>query len=175
MVKTVSGWDRFSLSPLILFLTLAAFLMSPGCRKSREVHQPIAYNHAIHYSEAGMDCTDCHTGVETQVRATIPSIKKCRSCHSEPKGTSETEALVVEAVNANQEIPWQRIYQVPEHVFFSHRRHVKSGKISCMVCHGEVDQLTAPPTRPLVPIAMERCMHCHDNKSISNDCITCHV
>jgi hypothetical protein len=27
----------------------------------------------------------------------------------------------------------------------------------------------------LVPIKMKNCMKCHDNKSISNDCIHCHV
>jgi len=146
-----------------------------GCGLDPEIEQPISYSHALHLTEAGMDCVECHIGIETQLKATLPSIKRCKACHSKSKTGSAEEAVVVEAVLSNTEIPWKRIYQVPDHVFFSHRRHVKSGKVSCTTCHGEVEKLTEPPVRPIVPILMSTCMECHDHKSISNDCLTCHV
>ncbi len=150
-------------------------LMVNGCGKQKTIEQPIAYNHEIHVSEAGLDCIDCHTGVEKKMYASLPSIKQCKSCHSQMQGESISESLVVEAVKNNVEIPWKPIYELEDYVFFSHRRHVKSGKISCAVCHGEVEKLSKPPTHQLVPISMDNCMKCHDNKSISNDCLTCHV
>lgn len=150
-------------------------LLVNGCNKQKTIEQPIPYNHEIHVSEAGLDCTDCHTGVETKMYASLPSIVMCESCHSEMLGESISESLVVEAVNNNVEIPWRPIYELEDYVFFSHRRHVKSGKISCAVCHGEVEKLSKPPTHQLIPISMDSCMKCHDSKSISNDCLTCHV
>ncbi len=159
-----------------LFPVALAILFITGCgKKQKDIVQPISYNHKIHYTEVGLDCTDCHKGVENDIRATLPSLKVCEACHSEPQGDSPEEAKVVEAVNSNTEIQWKRIYRVPEHVFFSHRRHVTAGKIACEECHGKVDELTAPAPRQLVPIKMKNCMKCHDNKSISNDCIHCHV
>jgi len=159
----------FAFASVILWL----FLVS--CDIRPKIEQPVSYSHAIHLTQAGMDCVECHVGVETQLRATLPSIARCKTCHSKAKSDNPEEAKVVEAVMSNSEIPWQRIYVLPDHVFFSHRRHVKSGKISCTVCHGDVKTLTEPPPRPIVPIAMPTCMGCHDNKSISNDCLTCHV
>lgn len=157
-------------------VTIVLFcLLANGCSKQKTIEQPIPYNHEIHVSEAGLDCTDCHTGVETKMNASLPSIEMCESCHSEMLGESISESLVVEAVNNNVEIPWKPIYKLDDHVFFSHRRHVKTGKISCNVCHGEVENLIQPPTHQLVPISMDSCMNCHQDKSISNDCLTCHV
>lgn len=146
-----------------------------GCSKQERIEQPIQYNHSIHVDEAGLYCSDCHVGVETKIQATLPTIKRCSTCHSEMQGESPEEAKVVEAVNNKEEIHWNRIYTLPEHVFFSHRRHVTAGKVACSECHGEVEKLTKPADHQLVPIQMKRCMKCHDRKSVSNDCINCHV
>jgi len=162
-----------STTRLALLILLIIFLTR--CGGNDEIVQPIEYSHFVHFNELGMDCTDCHLGVEDKINATLPSLEICASCHEDMNGESDAEARVVEAVTNNEPIQWQRIYHLPDHVFFSHRRHVKSGKISCKVCHGEVENLHNPPRKQIVPIAMNRCMKCHDNKSISNDCITCHV
>ncbi|NQU34883.1 MAG: cytochrome c3 family protein [Bacteroidetes bacterium] len=157
---------------LSLFLFTLVIL---GCNDNQIVEQPVAYNHTVHLTEAGMDCIDCHLGAETKIHATLPSIKQCKSCHSKSKTESSAEKMVVDAVLSGAEIPWNRIYNLPDHVFFSHRRHVKAGQVACSVCHGEVEKLTKPPSKMIVPISMDTCMNCHDNKSISNDCLTCHV
>jgi len=157
-------------------ITIVSLLfIAGGCSNQKDVEQPIAYNHAIHVNEAGLECTDCHSGAANKIRATLPSIKKCKSCHSEMQGESIAETLVVKAVSNKEEIPWRRIYQLKDHVFFSHRRHVTAGKLSCELCHGKVEELVTPPTQPLIPISMDNCIKCHDSKSISTDCINCHV
>ncbi len=174
MGAQIRGWITLRSTVLLTLISFCALLLLQ-CGSPKDIIQPIAYNHKVHLTEAGLDCRDCHKGVETSIRATIPSIKVCSSCHSKIKGKSRAEAQVVEAVKSGTEIPWQRIYRVPDHVFFSHRRHVTAGKIACKTCHGDVEKLTKPASHQLVPIAMKTCMKCHDNKSISNDCIHCHV
>ncbi|MEE8335193.1 MAG: cytochrome c3 family protein [Candidatus Neomarinimicrobiota bacterium] len=166
----MNNWLNY---PIISLLFL--FLLMVGCGQKKEIHQPIAYNHALHIEEVGLDCTDCHTGVETEIKAYLPSIELCQDCHSEMQGESAQEALVVKAVEENMEIGWLPIYSLEDHVFFSHRRHVKSAQIPCSTCHGTVENMEIPPVRQIVPISMEKCMQCHDNKSVSNDCLTCHV
>ena len=158
----------------ITFLS-ATVIFFVQCGGQEEVVQPIEYSHYIHFNDVGLDCTDCHIGVEDYINATIPTIEICADCHEEMKGESKAEEGVVEAVSNGDEIPWQRIYVLPDHVFFSHRRHVNSGKISCKLCHGDVGNLHSPPKNQIIPISMDYCMKCHDSKSISNDCITCHV
>jgi len=166
--------NKFLLKYSILVLSFL-FLFLAGCNSKAEIKQPVAYNHALHIEEVGLDCTDCHTGVETEIKAYLPSIELCEDCHSEMQGESAQEALVVTAVEEGREIGWLPIYSLEDHIFFSHRRHVNSGQIPCSTCHGAVEELEIPPVKPIIPISMEKCMKCHDNKSISNDCLTCHV
>jgi hypothetical protein len=49
------------------------------------------------------------------------------------------------------------------------------GRIDCRVCHGDFDETTAPPRRPLVTLTMDGCMECHEKKRADNDCLVCHV
>jgi hypothetical protein len=74
-----------------------------------------------------------------------------------------------------KEISWKRIYEQPDHVFFSHRRHAVLGKIPCKTCHGEIGQSGRPPARPWVKMTMGWCMECHEKNKVTNDCLTCHV
>ncbi|MBI3004413.1 MAG: cytochrome c3 family protein [Ignavibacteriales bacterium] len=72
------------------------------------------------------------------------------------------------------EVPWERVYKVPDHVYFSHRRHVVAGRLECEVCHGNVQQFTMPVSLPEIPVTMENCMSCHRKHNVTNDCLSCH-
>ena len=37
-------------------------------------------------------------------------------------------------------IPWVRVHKAPDYVYFNHAVHVNRG-ISCVECHGKVDQM----------------------------------
>lgn len=138
------------------------------------IAQPIAFNHRLHVEDLGSDCTDCHLYAETGVRATIPNLEVCADCHEEAQTESMEEALVVEHIQSNEPIRWRKIYRVPEHVFFSHRRHTALGGIECETCHGAVGESEEPVTRQVVRLSMNRCMDCHDETGASNDCLLCH-
>ncbi|MDH3216828.1 MAG: cytochrome C, partial [Candidatus Krumholzibacteria bacterium] len=73
-----------------------------------------------------------------------------------------------------RKIPWAKVYRVPSHVYFSHRRHATLGQIECATCHGNVEEMTEPFARPHAPISMNKCMECHDRNGVDNECTRCH-
>jgi len=152
-------------------LVLSAVALIPSLGATR---QPLAFNHNKHVEELGLPCTTCHLYAKTGIRATIPNIEVCRMCHAAPLTESEEEAHLVEHIQAEEAIPWRKIYRVPEHVFFSHRRHTAVAGVECETCHGDVGSLAAPFSQQMVKITMERCMGCHWEVEASNDCMSCH-
>ena len=141
---------------------------------SGPIDQPIAFNHRVHVTDLGADCTDCHLYARTGVRATIPNLEACAFCHEVPLGESDQEALLIEHVESQRPIPWRKVYWVPNHVYFSHRRHTTLAELECGVCHGAMEEREAPVTRRLVEISMDGCMNCHEEMGVSNDCVACH-
>lgn len=138
--------------------------------------QPIAFNHKLHITEVDMDCPDCHLYVTNNRKATLPEGEVCLDCHSEAVGESAEEQKLVSLLESEIEFQWQRVYVLPEHVYFSHFRHVTLGQIGCTECHGDMKKLTTPPDKPAVDIIdMDNCMDCHEERQINNDCLTCHI
>ncbi len=162
---------------ILIVLVLVAVVAAAGFTLSvltPGVSQPIAFSHRLHVEELGSDCTDCHLYAQTGVRATIPNIELCGDCHVEAQTDSEQEAELVRLIEAGEPIPWQKVYRVPEHVYFSHRRHTAIAGIDCETCHGDMARLETPVMRQAVPITMDRCMNCHYETGTSNDCHLCH-
>ena len=140
----------------------------------RPLSQPIAFNHQLHVEELGSDCTDCHRHALSGARATIPNLEVCADCHEEAQTESPEEARLVELIQTAEPIPWVKVTTVPDHVYFSHRRHAAIAAIECETCHGEVGKRTDPVVRPAVAMTMDHCMDCHERSGASNDCIWCH-
>lgn len=138
------------------------------------VEQPLAFSHQQHIEEVGADCTDCHLYARSGLRATIPGLEVCADCHFDVLSESPEEARLLEYVAAGESIPWRKVNWVPDHVFFSHRRHTTVSGIDCETCHGSIGEATESITRPLVRITMDKCMDCHAETNTSNDCILCH-
>lgn len=156
---------------IIIISGLSLFGLSRG---PKPIIQPIPFSHNIHVEDQDLECSLCHTQVTKHPRATLPSITTCQTCHSEPMTETEIEKTLLSYTDENREIPWKRVYNVPDHVYFSHRRHVTIGNVLCESCHGEMGQLTEPPSAPLINITMDYCMECHEEHKITNDCLACH-
>lgn len=154
------------------FFSLGSFMFAALLSDSVPV-QPIRYNHAIHISN-GLGCEDCHVGARRNEKATLPGLDTCMQCHSEAVGQSPEEAKVRSFAGTSQPIPWVRIMQLPEHVYFSHRRHVALGGMKCAECHGPMETRTEPPTKAFRPMKMDNCIECHRERKASNDCNDCH-
>jgi hypothetical protein len=158
---------------LFVFTFLFIFILVIILRSlSGGVKQPIAFNHNIH-AENGLECLDCHPLYQEHASSGKPSLETCLGCHEEPLGESQEEAKLREYIESDKEIEWQRLYRVPEDVFFSHRRHVVFGEIKCNVCHGDIGSSSSPPEKP-VNMTMKKCMKCHEERQADNDCIACH-
>jgi hypothetical protein len=105
----------------------------------------------------------------------MPDLNTCLECHKDPLTKSSEEEKIMRFQKQKEEIPWKRIYEQPDHVFFSHLRHAVLEKISCETCHGDIGQSKKPPTQPWVKMTMNWCMDCHTKTKANNDCLTCHV
>lgn len=141
---------------------------------SESISQPIAFNHRLHIEEVGAECTDCHLYALSGVRATIPNVQVCSSCHEERINDSEDDARLIQHVEAESPIPWKKVYWLPNHVYFSHRRHAALAEIKCQVCHGAMETREKPVTSTYVDLKMNWCIDCHTQNHATNDCIACH-
>jgi hypothetical protein len=156
--------------PTLLFV----LIVFAGCDRGAAVIQPVGFNHQAH-TDSGLDCTFCHESVENAAYAGVPTTDLCVGCHEGGLTESEEEQKVLAYAERGEPVPWRRIYQVPDHVYFSHRRHVAVAEIECVECHGRVPDLTVPASRPLVEQTMDWCLQCHEARGASTDCIHCHV
>src|SRR6185312_4936915 len=97
--------------------------------------QPVPFSHAHHVGGLGLDCRYCHTSVEVSSNAGFPPTHTCMSCHSQ----IWTHAPVLEPVRQsyaqNRPIRWNKIYLIPDYVYFDHSIHISKG-VGCVTCHG---------------------------------------
>lgn len=135
------------------------------------VRQPLAFNHAKHTS--GMACVVCHRGVETSTRAGFPPDAVCEQCHQTPPQASGASA-VWPTSRTSPPIQWVRVNRMPDHVLFSHRRHVVLANLECASCHGDVAKRTTPVSAPATNLNMTACESCHARENANNDCAACH-
>ena len=156
---------------LIIGVTFLFLLITLGF--SSRAGQPISFNHKKHL-EQGVECNTCHVYYKVQAFSGLPDIAICLECHKEPVTKSPEEEKIRQFEKKGKEIPWKQVYREPDHVFYSHRRHVVLGKIPCQACHGNIAQSEKPPSKPWVSMTMSWCMNCHAKNKVTNDCLACH-
>jgi menaquinone reductase, multiheme cytochrome c subunit len=131
--------------------------------------QPIPYSHAMHAGQLGLDCRYCHTTVERAAEAALPPTQTCTNCHSQKYGIlrdSEKLAVLHEALYSNDPqkkglpIPWVRVHDLPDYVYFNHSAHVTRG-VGCVSCHGRIDRMEV--VYQAKPLSMGWCLECHRN------------
>lgn len=141
---------------------------------AQQTVQPVQYNHMIHVEDAELECIDCHLNVRSHSRALIPNIELCADCHDDIESENEEQRKVAEYINNGMNIPWLQVHRVPDHVYFSHRRHVVLGQMECESCHGKVAEMEKPFIKPTQLLEMDWCMDCHEQRQVDNDCYSCH-
>jgi hypothetical protein len=156
------------------------------------VKQPIEFPHKTHIAQ-NIPCTGCHQRAEKDRVAGRPATALCMACHISSESKSPEIAKLKAFGEKGLEIPWQRVWRLPPHVFFSHRVHVSVAKLVCQSCHGPMETLDRPPRRPLKTLAMDECIACHlkaksaavpqvkvmhsahvSDQRLVNDCVVCH-
>jgi hypothetical protein len=158
-----------------------------GRQKDYQPEQPIYYSHKVHAGINQVNCLYCHGGAMESKHAAIPSTNVCMNCHktinSYEKGPKLYDNDGIE-INANAElqklfayagfdpknpnawdpskaksIPWTKIHNLPDHVYFNHSQHVKAGKVQCQSCHGEITNMDE--VYQFSELSMGWCINCH--------------
>jgi hypothetical protein len=124
------------------------------------VQQPVNYSHALHVGGLKIDCRYCHTAVDKAANAGIPSTETCMTCHSQVKPQSVPLAPVRESYATNTPIEWNKVYDLPGHVYFNHSIHLTGG-IGCSTCHGDISKAQVVARNQ--PLHMSWCLQCHSN------------
>ncbi|HRK30774.1 MAG TPA: cytochrome c3 family protein [Tepidisphaeraceae bacterium] len=122
--------------------------------------QPVAYSHALHAGELGIDCRYCHSSVENAGFAAIPTTQVCMGCHTSVRNVSEKLKPVQESWETGKPIEWVKVHDLPDYAFFNHSAHVNSG-VGCVSCHGRVD--TMEVVYQAERLSMSWCIDCHRN------------
>lgn len=146
--------------PLYL-LTLAYFGGSPRTLDTGYApKQPVPYSHALHAGKLGLDCRYCHTTVEQAAFAALPPTQTCMNCHTKVRAQSDKLALVRESYATGMPIPWVKVHDLPDFVYFNHSAHVRRG-VGCVECHGRVDRMEV--VTQVQTLSMAWCLGCHRN------------
>ncbi|MDD5542195.1 MAG: cytochrome c3 family protein [Acidobacteriia bacterium] len=163
--------SRYFFLGLVVFFIGGMFTLSRWVVSSGP--QPIQFNHSKH-KEAGLNCTDCHSGALDQAEAGLPQMSVCLGCHEAPLTQSKEEEKIRTLAAAGNELAWIQVTRLPQDVYFSHRRHARLAHLECSVCHGGIGESIRPPVRPAVTFSMSRCLDCHQKMHAYTNCYGCH-
>ncbi len=133
--------------------------------------QPIAFSHKLHAGDMKVPCQYCHTYARRSEMAGVPSLKTCDNCHANLTKQSPAITALKKNIETNTPIEWNRVYDLPDHVWFSHKRHIKKG-FACQECHGPVE--TMEVVGKVNEHKMGFCLNCHQDNKAPTDCYTCH-
>jgi cytochrome c2 len=201
-------WENKKFVSVIGFLVFCYFsvvgyksLMDIGVYDGYTPDQPIWFSHAIHNCQNEIDCQYCHSSASKSKHAGIPSTNVCMNCHKVIKkgkitGTSEI-AKIYDAIGflpdsgkydpnyVQKPVVWNKVNNLPDHVYFNHSTHVTVGKVDCKNCHGPQNHYTVGhvPTAEEInsqendnipgfvklekrPFTMGWCLECHNKKEI---------
>jgi menaquinone reductase, multiheme cytochrome c subunit len=143
-----------AVTPAIVGLGFSANTLNVGYAPE----QPVPYSHALHVGELGMDCRYCHTTVEDASFAAIPPTQTCMNCHDAIRSDSPRLEAVFKSNETGEPVPWTKVNDLPDYVYFNHSAHVNKG-VSCVSCHGRVDKMTV--VQQAKPLSMGWCLDCH--------------
>ena len=151
-------------------VSLLAVLSSFAQQEMKGPEQPIPYSHKQHLAQ-GLTCKDCHLNSDPGDAMSYPASSKCMSCHQAIKKDSATIKKLAEFDRDKADIPWVRVYKVPDFVYFSHKTHVDAGA-KCEECHGQVAQRDRLFRE--TDLSMAGCMGCHRDSNAALGCESCH-
>lgn len=139
-------------APMVLMRT------SYATDEGRPIVQPVGFDHRHHVRDDGIDCLYCHPNAEREASAGIPPTEVCMGCHGQVWADSPHLAMVRASWETGTAIGWNRVHDVPDHVYFHHGVHVRGG-VACVHCHGRVEDMAR--VERVAPLTMGWCLDCH--------------
>lgn len=139
-----------------------------GRSENYEPDQPIKFSHLVHAGQNLTDCLYCHSSAEFGKSAGLPAASVCLNCHMVVREGARSGRFEINkiftAVEQKKPIAWTRVYNLPDHAFFSHAQHVGAGKLQCQTCHGPVE--TMDRIRQVPDLSMGWCINCHRDTEV---------
>lgn len=134
--------------------------------------QPLPYSHRQHLELGLVECADCHVRPDDGPRMAFPETGTCMSCHATQPATTASLKRLATMAASKAPIPWVRVYQLPQYVYWSHASHLDAG-LTCTNCHGAVERNEAMRQETNVATKVG-CVTCHETRQILSDCGDCH-
>jgi len=149
---------------IILLFSTCSCTSSPEAFEE-EYTQPIEFSHKTHAGTNEIPCEFCHTYARRSINSGAPSVGSCVGCHSVILGSDDKQKKEVQKTidryTKKQPILWKKIHDIPDFVYFSHKRHIHVG-YDCTECHGDIDQLDVITMDTMITdLSMGWCMTCH--------------
>ena len=129
------------------------------------------FNHKVHVTDNLIGCSTCHPYARHSSVAGLASMATCMGCHKFAGKDKPAIEAVRSAAAAGKPLSFARVFRQPDHVYFSHERHLGRG-VRCAECHGDVAHMAQDV--PAFDMHMGFCMDCHRARQASIDCLTCH-
>ena len=141
--------------------------------------QPVEFSHTVHVNKLNLECLYCHEMAEKSIHATIPKGELCLECHEDADIDKPEVKKMLAILQKEGELKWDRVFQVKDHVYFSHRVHTIVAKLTCQECHGSVQNMTVAVkstggSSDRGFLEMGWCLTCHKRRGAPRECITCH-
>jgi hypothetical protein len=148
----------FLLVAATVLICLLAIYYPTASNEGYAPEQPIPFSHKLHAGDNKIPCLYCHSGAEKSRHASVPSMNVCMNCHSVVKLDSPHIQKLRTAFDEGKPIEWVRVHELPDYVYFPHKRHVAKG-IACETCHGNVKEMDRIEQK--AALTMGWCMECH--------------
>ena len=163
------NWVILFFTGIFITNTLVVNAIQIGRSQDYSPDQPVKFSHAVHAGQNGTDCIYCHSSAQYSKSAGIPPENVCMNCHLLVRNGTRSGAFeIAKVINAYEKmkpIEWVKVYNLPDHVFFSHAQHVSAGGISCQECHGNVKEMDVIKQVP--DLSMGWCLSCHRSKKVN--------
>lgn len=134
--------------------------------------QPLPYSHKTHLA-LGLQCATCHVNPEAGKLMTFPDTAVCMGCHQAIAKDRPAIQKLQQYAASKTPIPWVRVYQVPDYVYWRHGTHLAAG-VACADCHGPVAERDVIALETTVTTKIG-CVTCHDRRQAFTDCSDCHA
>jgi hypothetical protein len=176
-ISVADALKTFRKPALIAFTAIAGLVIGAWANATffptTSPDQPIQFSHKIHAGDNQIPCQHCHVYAARSPSAGVPSVNKCMNCHK-AVAIDRPEIVKVRGYwERNEPIPWLKVHDLADFVYFPHKRHVQAG-VACQHCHGPVE--TMEKVKREAPLTMPWCVDCHRANEVQNgtDCWTCH-
>lgn len=128
--------DLFELEPHPLLPVLDG-QFATGTPRGEPLPQPIAFSHYTHAYTLEMNCQYCHSAARRSIHSGVPPTQTCMGCHTHVKKDSPEIVKLTAMWESGAPIAWNKVHDLPDYVYFSHKRHIQGG-LDCTECHGQV-------------------------------------